>query len=98
MTEHAIESSRVSEEPTLLRIATGLILAGVAYGAILYLAQLPIFALLVVLGLPAMLILGAVVAVEMERELLHLVAGWKPARPRRRSTAPRTSCRTGWRG
>src|ERR1700756_897843 len=82
MTEHAMENSRVPQEPKLVRIATGLILAGIVYGAIVYLAQLPILALLVVLGLPATPLLGAFVAVEMEREVLPLVSGWKPARPR----------------
>jgi diguanylate cyclase (GGDEF)-like protein len=82
MTEHAMENRRVPEEPKLVRIATGLILAGIGFGAIVYLAQLPVFALMVVLGLPGTLVLGAFVAVEMEREVLHFVSGWKPARPR----------------
>lgn len=82
MTGHTVENSRVPQEPQLVRIATGLLLAGITYGALVYLARVPILALRVVLGLPAMLVLGALVAVEMERELLHLVSGWNPARLR----------------
>lgn len=82
MTEPALENSRVSQEPELARIAAGLVVAGMVYGAIVYLARLPILALLVVLGLPGTLVLGAFVAVEMEREVLQLLSGWRPARPR----------------
>ena len=76
----ASSADEVGAPVSFAAIAAALLLAGLAFWATAYLAQLLVLALLLAGGVPGTVIVGALAGLEIERGTLRLVTGWRPAR------------------